>query len=61
MVVEYIRNQEFGYEIIAPINQVRIYKRMMLPYELVGFQGSNKTKEAREYEKKELCYMEIWF
>ena len=52
MVVEYIRNQEFRSEIIALINQVRIYKRMMLPCELIGFQGSNKIKEARECEEK---------
>ena len=52
MVVEYIRERELENEIIAPINQVRISKRMMLPCELVGFYGTNKRKEARESKEK---------
>ena len=47
MVVEYIREWELGNEIIAPINQVRISKRMMILCELVEFYGTNTIKKAR--------------
>ena len=61
LVVEYVKNQEFRCKIIAPINQVRIYKRIILPCKLVGFQGSNKTKEAREYEEKSCVIWKLDF
>ena len=33
---------------IEAINHVRLYKRMILPCELVGFLGMNLTKEFRD-------------
>ena len=52
MVAKYVKELNLGYDIIAPINQVRISKRIMLPCELVGFKGDRKTKEAR-YDKEQ--------
>jgi len=37
-------------DIIAPINHVRLHKKMLLPCELVGFNGEMRTKELRENE-----------
>lgn len=45
MAVEHAREID-DYEIAAPIDQVRIRKKMMLPHELVDFKGERKTKEA---------------
>jgi len=56
MAVEYAKEIEEAYEIIAPINQVRIRKKIILPCELVGFKGDRKTKEAR-YDEDKSCVM----
>ena len=49
-VIKYVYRQGYRNEIIVPINQVKLYKRMILPYELVRFKGGMNTKEARECE-----------
>ena len=54
MVAEYVEETKKENTIIPPINQVRIWKKMRLPCELVGFDSSRKTKEARE-ETVESC------
>lgn len=46
--VLYVKHKELGCEAIKAINHVRINKRMILPCELVGFNGDKVTKEARE-------------
>ena len=61
MVVKYVKELNLGYDIIAPINQVRISKRMTLPYELVGFKGDRKTKEARYDEEQSSVLWKIQF
>ena len=45
MAAEHAREID-DHKIVAPINQARIRKKMMLPRELVGFKGERKTKEA---------------
>ena len=49
---QYVESVGLKEEIIVPINQVRIYKRMLLPCELVGFSGDKITKKMREKEIK---------
>ena len=44
---QYRLEKEESKLIIPPINQVRVYKRMYLPCELVGFCGSKETKGFR--------------
>ena len=48
MVSEYVHEMNKTKDDIAPLNQVRIWKQMRLPCELVGFYGMVKTKEARD-------------
>ena len=50
--IKHVKNKELKDEILAPINQVRIHKRMMIPCELVGFSGDKSTKEMREKEAR---------
>ena len=37
--VDYVKEKNLKYEILAPINQMRLKKKMYLPYELVGLDG----------------------
>ena len=37
---------------IAPANQVRLHKRMHLPCELIGLNGTCVTKEAKKVNKR---------
>ena len=51
----YLLEKEKNKLIITPINQVRIYKRMHLPCELVGFCGSKETKGFRiDFERSDI-------
>ena len=50
--IKYVDRQRLNENILAPINQIRIHKRMLLPCELVGFNGEKRTKEMREREMK---------
>ena len=43
----YIKEKDKNMEIIASLNHVRLYKKIILPYELVGIEGNKKTKELR--------------
>ena len=51
IAAEYAKERD-EYQLLAPINQVRIRKKMMLLCKLVGFKGDRKTKEARYDEDK---------
>ena len=48
MIVKYVKEEEVEKELISTLNQVRIFKKMILPCELIGFVGRIKTREARE-------------
>ena len=46
--IKYVKEKELTCEVAEAINHVRMYKKMILPCELVGFRGDKETKEARE-------------
>ena len=46
--IQYVRAEGLKEEILASINQVGNYKRMLLPCELVGLSRNKTTKEMRE-------------
>ena len=48
----YVKMNQISELCIAPINQVRIQKKMYLPCELIGLNGKHVTKEAKETEHK---------
>ena len=50
--IKYVEQKQLNETSIAPINQVRIFKKMYLPCELIGFSGNRLTREAREEEAK---------
>ena len=53
----YVDSSNLSINIIPPINHVRIYKKIYLPCELVGFCGQKKTKEFREgFEESSICW-----
>ena len=55
--IKYVNEKELDYGIVEAINHVRIFKQMILPYELVGFCGNKETKEAREvYERSSVIW-----
>jgi len=43
-----IEEKKLSNRLIAPINQVWLFKKMKLPCELFGFDGNQVTKEAKE-------------
>ena len=42
IMVKHAKELNLGHIIIAPFNQARISKRMMLPYKLIRFEGKRK-------------------
>jgi len=44
---QYVKREEAKLGEIEAINHVRIYKKMILPCELLGFKGDKETKEFR--------------
>ena len=54
IVVKHAKTHNKSKEIIMPINQGRLLKKMHLPCKLVRFEGSKVTKEARMKEKSNI-------
>ena len=50
--VEYVRSNELEPNIIAPINHVRMWKKMTLPCELIGFTGTKETTACLKADAK---------
>ena len=50
--VMYVEENEIPLSTIEAINHVQLFKKMMLPCELIGFHGNKITKEAREVMSK---------
>ena len=48
-IMDYAMDYSKEIEIIEAINHVRIFKKMIIPCELVGFRGGKETKELREW------------
>ena len=47
-IIDYAIQYSKDLTLIEAINHVRIYKKMILPFELFGFNGNCKTREFRE-------------
>jgi len=55
--IKYVKAEELDYNVVEAINHVRIFKKMILPCELIGFRGDKVTKEAREvYERSAIIW-----
>ena len=50
--IVYVKEKKLSNRLIAPINQVQLFKKMKLPYELFGFNEDSMMKEAREVKLK---------
>jgi hypothetical protein len=57
----YVKEKKLPKSTIQAINHVRIYKKMILPCELVGFNGNQITKEARESLERSSVLWKIKF
>ena len=51
-VVQYMEQMKIKNKIIAPINQMWLYKKYYLPCELVGMNSNTKTKYFLDRNKK---------
>ena len=49
---KYVKCQKLETGILAPINQMRIWKRVYLPCKLVGLNGMEQMREFREINAK---------
>ena len=49
--VEYVNEKNLKKEILAPINQVRISKKMYLPCEILGLRGTEITKAGAQIKE----------
>jgi hypothetical protein len=59
--VEYVTERELTKKTLQAINHVRLYKRMLLPCELIGFHGDQVTKEARDTLERSSILWKIQF
>ena len=48
-IMDYAIEHSKEIKTIEAINHVKIFKKIMLPCELVGFRGGKETKELREW------------
>ena len=44
----YVQEKDLNFDVIPPINHIRLYKKMYLLHKLIGFRGECKMKEMRE-------------
>jgi len=58
---EYIKNEKVPINKLERINHMRIFKKMYLPCELVGFKGQNVTKEMREWNESRAIRWKVMF
>jgi len=58
---EYIEVTQQDIKWIATINHVRLYKKMILPCELVGMNGGKRTKEMKEWNTRSCIQWKINF
>jgi len=59
--IKYVSQTNKSHNIISIINHVRIYKQMLLPFELVGMTGNKQTAEWKQYYKKSCIKWKINF
>ena len=48
--IEYVKQKQYDNTIIATLNSVRLYQKILLPYELVSMQGKIKTSSFNNIE-----------
>ena len=60
-VIQYVRREEIDNREIEVIDHVRLYKHMILPCELMGFDGRRQIKESREWEEKSTMRWDVKF
>ena len=48
LAIEYVKINILSKKIIASINHVRLHKKIILPYELVGLVGDKATECSRD-------------
>ena len=60
-VVKYVKEKKYSYDVVEAINHVRLFKKMILPCELVGLKGDKETKEAREVCEKSSIIWKVQF
>ena len=60
-IMDYAIRYSKSLKIVEAINHVRLYKRMILPCELVGFKGNCKTRELREVNESSSIRWKVKF
>ena len=50
--LKHVKEKKHGCDVVEATNHVRMLKQMILPCELVGFEGDKETKEAQEVCEK---------
>ena len=51
LAIEFVNNRKYDKNILALINQMRLAKRIYLPFELVGLEGTHEIKEFYKVSK----------
>ena len=46
--IQYVKKKKRNYDILTPINYIRLRKRIYLPCELIDIHSVSKIKEYRE-------------
>ena len=60
-IMDYAIQYSKSLKIVEAINHVRLYKRMILLCELVGFKGNCKTRELREVNESSSIRWKVKF
>ena len=58
--ISYRKIKSLNRKEIAAINQIRLFKQLLLPYKLVGLSGRDTTKYFQEINKKEPTIIEVF-
>ena len=60
-VLKHAVNKNLEHEHTAVINQVRVFKQIMLSHKLVGFSSNKVMKEARSYKERSCVIQNLKF
>ena len=60
-IMDYATQYSNQLKMVEAINHMRIFKKMILPCELVGFKGQNVTKEMREWNESRAIRWKVMF
>ena len=59
--MDYILQYTSEQKVIEAINYVYLLKKMILPYKLVGFEGTKVTREMREWQEQSTIIWKVKF